>query len=87
MERTLNNNKLNNTLNKYKLNKVNNELDRMAYDFYKILQNLLRGLPWWLSGKESACECTRHRFDPWPGKIPWAAEQQSPCPTNPEPVL
>ena len=41
MERTLNNNKLNNTLNKYKLNKVNNELDRMAYDFYKILQNLL----------------------------------------------
>ena len=87
MERTLNNNKLNNTLNKYKLNKVNNELDRMAYDFYKILQNLLRGLPWWLSGKESACQCTRHRFDPWPGKVPRAAEQQSLCPANPEPVL
>ena len=54
MERTLNNNKLNNMLNKYKLNKVNNELDRMAYDFYKILQNLLRGLPWWLRPESPA---------------------------------
>ena len=23
------------------------------------------GLPWWLSGKESAYQCRRHRFDPW----------------------
>ena len=23
------------------------------------------GLPRWLSGKESACQCRRHRFDPW----------------------
>ena len=22
------------------------------------------GLPWWLSGKESACQCRRHQFDP-----------------------
>ena len=22
-------------------------------------------------GKESACQCRRHRFDPWVGKIPW----------------
>ena len=22
-------------------------------------------LLWWLSGKESACQCRRHRFDPW----------------------
>ena len=29
------------------------------------------GLPWWLSGKESTCQCRRHRFDPWVGKIPW----------------
>ena len=30
--------------------------------------------PWWLSGKESACQCRRHRrrgFDPWVWKIPW----------------
>ena len=36
----------------------------------------LDGLPWWLSGKESACQCRRHRrcrrcgFCPWVGKIP-----------------
>ena len=23
------------------------------------------------SGKEPACQCRRHRFDPWVGKIPW----------------
>ena len=28
------------------------------------------GLPWWLSGKESACQSRRHMFDPWAGKIP-----------------
>ena len=29
------------------------------------------GFPWWLSGKESTCQCKRHRFNPWVGKIPW----------------
>ena len=28
------------------------------------------GVPGWLSGKESACQCRRLRFDPWVGKIP-----------------
>ena len=28
------------------------------------------GLPRWHSGKESTCQCKRHRFDPWIGKIP-----------------
>ena len=28
-----------------------------------------RGIPWWLSGKESACQCRRRGFDPWVGKI------------------
>ena len=35
---------------------------------------MLWGLPWWLRGKESACQCKRHkrcRFNPWVGKIPW----------------
>ena len=30
--------------------------------------------PWasrWLSGRESACQCRRHEFDPWVRKIPW----------------
>ena len=24
-----------------------------------------KGLPWWLSDKESACQCRRHKSDPW----------------------
>ena len=28
------------------------------------------GLPRWLSGKQSACQCRRSRFDPWIRKIP-----------------
>ena len=28
-------------------------------------------LPWWLSGKESVCQCRRCGFHPWFGKIPW----------------
>ena len=35
-----------------------------------------RGLPWWLSGKDSACSCRRHGFDPWVGKIPWSRKWQ-----------
>ena len=31
-------------------------------------------LPWWFSGKESACQFRRHRFDPWMWKIPWKRE-------------
>ena len=23
------------------------------------------------SSKESACQCRKHRFDPWVGKLPW----------------
>ena len=34
------------------------------------------GLPWWLSSKESTCQCRRHRFDPWVGKIPWRRKWQ-----------
>ena len=37
---------------------------------------LIPGLPRRLSGKESACQCRRHRFDPWVGKIPWRRKWQ-----------
>ena len=30
----------------------------------------------WLSGKESACQCRRRRFDPWVRKIPWRRKWQ-----------
>ena len=34
------------------------------------------GLPWWLSGKESACQCRRHRFNPQVRTIPWRNKWQ-----------
>ena len=34
------------------------------------------GLPWWLSGKESTCQCRRCRFSPWSRKIPCRREWQ-----------
>ena len=30
----------------------------------------------WLSGKESSCQCRRHKFDPWVRKIPWRTKWQ-----------
>ena len=49
-------------------------------------RNIL-GLPWYLSGKESACQCRKHEFNPRSGKIPQAAEQLGPGATAIEPVL
>ena len=34
------------------------------------------GFPRWLSGKESACQCRRHKFNPWVWKIPWRRKWQ-----------
>ena len=34
------------------------------------------GLPWWLRGKESTCQCRRRGFDLWVGKIPWRRKWQ-----------
>ena len=34
----------------------------------------MKGLPRWLSGEESACQCRGHmkcEFDPWVRKVPW----------------
>ena len=36
-----------------------------------------RGLPWWLSGKESTCQCRRYQFEPWSQKIPWRRKSHS----------
>ena len=38
-------------------------------------------LPRWYSGKESACQYKRCRFNPWVGKIPWRRKWQ------PTPIL
>jgi len=34
------------------------------------------GLPWWLKGKESTCQCRKHGFDPQLEKIPWRRKWQ-----------
>ena len=39
------------------------------------------GIPWWLSGKEPACQCRRHEFDLGVGKIPWRKNWQ-PAPVS-----
>ena len=33
-------------------------------------------LPWWFSGKESACQCRSCEFDSWLGKISWRRKWQ-----------
>ena len=37
--------------------------------------------------KESTCQCRRHRFDPWSGKIPHVLELLNLGTTTAEPVL
>ena len=41
----------------------------------------------WLSGKESACQCKRHRFDHWWGKISYSMVQVRPHTVTIEPML
>ena len=45
----------------------------------KVDKSLSLSVPWlprWLSGKESACQCRRYKFDLWVGKIPWRRKWQ-----------
>ena len=45
--------------------------------FWYFWANLvLRGLPWWLSCKESARQCRRRGLDPWLRKIRWRRKWQ-----------
>ena len=43
----------------------------------------LQGLPWWSSGKESACQCKECRFNPWEGnQDPTCHGATKPAPQN-----
>ena len=42
----------------------------------KSYKELIIGLPGGSAGKEPACQCRRHRFDPWVGKILWRRKWQ-----------
>ena len=44
----------------------------ISYTIYNIY-----GLPCWLTGKETTCQCRRLGFDPYVGKIPWRRKWQS----------
>ena len=48
----------------------------LDYNLYHLLPKTW-GLPWWLNGKESACQCRRCTFNPWVGKLPWRRKWQS----------
>ena len=43
----------------------------------KVVKEEENGLPSWFSGKESACQCRRLRFDPWVRKIPLEKEMST----------
>ena len=59
---------------------------KYVFFLIKILSSYFRGLPWWRSGWESACQCRGHGFEPWSGRIPHAAEQRGPWATITEPA-
>ena len=52
-----------------------------------VLKNKSQGFSGCSVVKESACQCRRHRFNPWSGRIPYAKEQVSPRATTIGPVL
>ena len=61
-------------------------------DLERSCQDWCLGLPWWLSGKESACHSwtiigRRHGFDPRSRKFPQTRGQRSLSPTAVEPML
>ena len=49
-------------------------------------KEIVLGLPWWLSGWKSACQCRGHGFEPRSGRIPHATGQLRPWATTAEPA-
>ena len=56
--------------------KFDSTLDIWILKVFTPLPSPCGGLPWWLSGKESACQSRRNGFDSWVGKIPWRRKWQ-----------
>ena len=63
-------------------NLTGNLILKLIWTMFKKKKTKQLGLSWWLSGRESTCQCRRHRFDLWSGRIPHAAEQLSPRATT-----
>ena len=63
-----------NTENK---NRVGYTLQKKFLRWEKISEGLrLNEGSWWVSGKESTCQCRRHWLDPQVRKIPWRRKGQ-----------
>jgi len=51
-------------------------ISRCFFPLYRLPVHCV-GLPMWLSGKESACQCRKCSFDPWVGKVSWRGKWQT----------
>ena len=51
---------------------ISKEIQFLPSNFTKVTEEL----PWWLSSKESACQCRRCGLHPWVGKSPWRKKWQ-----------
>ena len=60
-------------LNQEEIENINRPIT--STEIEPVIKNLPTGLPWWRSGRESACQCRGHGLEPWSGKIPHAVEQ------------
>ena len=49
---------------------------RLLWGWVRGMVTKEKGLPWWLSGKESACQWRRYKFDPWVWKTSWRRKWQ-----------
>ena len=62
----------------YFINSISSKLaDNMKLTIHFLSLDIILRLPRWISGKESACQCIRHRrcrLHPWIRKIPWGRE-------------
>ena len=73
-------------VHKSKFNSESKSPNIYCEEKFHILQHILRslyaqgtsflGLPRWLTGKEFTCQCRRHTFNPWVGKIHWKRKWQ-----------
>ena len=51
----------------------------LFFFFFFAVVTPIYGFPWWLSSKESACQCKRWQipgFNPWVWKMPWRKKWQ-----------
>ena len=61
--------------NPFQYSCLENPMGQRSLEGYSPLGHFFK-FPWWLSGKESTCQCRRYGLDPWVGKIPWRRKWQ-----------